>query len=206
MSKHSTLTNQEDLHYAKLRAITGDINLVSPDFVDQILASTDTNKIYRASGTSAGDLIELLSTPLPPVSVANEWIPITPDLSLQAGKSYLNQLNYEFFVSLPLDATSGQSINIFSLDGNVLLNTKGLPILRAGTSYLSPSTGSGVLSAYRVEPRMMCQLSFDSILNAWIMTQGDLTFGEYIRGGCTDLAADNYDSLATEEDGSCLYS
>ena len=59
MTRHSTLTNPNDLHYAKIRCFTGDPNLISPDFPDQLLAATDTNKVYRATGTQAGNLAEL---------------------------------------------------------------------------------------------------------------------------------------------------
>jgi hypothetical protein len=57
--RHSALTNPSDLHYAKIRSFTGSPASIAPDFVEQILAATDTNKIYRATGTAAGAMVEL---------------------------------------------------------------------------------------------------------------------------------------------------
>ena len=62
MTRHSTLTNPNDLHYAKIRTFTGNPSAITPDFADQLLTATDTNKVYRATGTLAGNLIELAPT------------------------------------------------------------------------------------------------------------------------------------------------
>ena len=62
MTRHSTLTNPNDLHYAKIRTFTGNPSAITPDFADQLLTATDTNKVYRATGTSIGNLIELAPT------------------------------------------------------------------------------------------------------------------------------------------------
>jgi len=59
MTKHSTLTNPDDLHYAKVRTFSGSPSAVTPDFPDQILIAWDTNKIYRSTWYNQGDLIEL---------------------------------------------------------------------------------------------------------------------------------------------------
>lgn len=59
MTKHSTLTNADDLHYAKVRTFTGSPSLVTPDFIDQILIDSDTNTIYRSLSLSIGGLIAL---------------------------------------------------------------------------------------------------------------------------------------------------
>lgn len=59
--KHSNLNTADKLHYAKVRTFTGDPALVSPDFADQILVATDTNKIYRATGTTTGQLTQTIS-------------------------------------------------------------------------------------------------------------------------------------------------
>jgi hypothetical protein len=59
MTKHSTLINPSDLHYAKVRAIQGDPAIVYPDFEDQLIIATDSNRIYRASGTDQGAIVEL---------------------------------------------------------------------------------------------------------------------------------------------------
>ncbi|MDX2254683.1 MAG: hypothetical protein NW214_04125 [Pseudanabaenaceae cyanobacterium bins.39] len=55
--RHSELTT--DLHYAKLRTFTGSPANITPNFIDQILCATDTNKVYRATGINQGALIEL---------------------------------------------------------------------------------------------------------------------------------------------------
>ncbi|WP_156341448.1 hypothetical protein, partial [Pseudanabaena sp. 'Roaring Creek'] len=60
MTRHSTLTNPNDLHYAKIRCFSGDPASITPEFIDQILTATDTNKVYRATGAQAGNLVELL--------------------------------------------------------------------------------------------------------------------------------------------------
>jgi hypothetical protein len=62
MTRHSTLTNPNDLHYAKIRVFTGNPNVITPDFENQLLTATDTNKVYRATGTSEGALVELSSS------------------------------------------------------------------------------------------------------------------------------------------------
>lgn len=62
--RHSELTN--DLHYARLRTFTGNPANITPDFFDQILTATDTNKVYRATGTNQGQLVELSPPPVLP--------------------------------------------------------------------------------------------------------------------------------------------
>lgn len=62
MTRHSTLTNPSDLHYSKIRTFTGNPNGITPDFADQLLTAADTNKVYRATGTSIGNLVELAPT------------------------------------------------------------------------------------------------------------------------------------------------
>jgi hypothetical protein len=58
--RHSDLTNPNDLHFAKIRTFAGTPASITPDFIDQLLASSETNKIYRATSTSLGGLIELV--------------------------------------------------------------------------------------------------------------------------------------------------
>ncbi len=60
MTRHSTLTNPNDLHYAKIRTFSGNVANFAPDFIDQLVTATDTNRVYRATGTDAGNLVELL--------------------------------------------------------------------------------------------------------------------------------------------------
>ncbi len=62
--RHSDLKN--DLHYAKLKTFTGNPATITPDFFDQILTATDTNKVYRATGTNQGQLVELSPPPVLP--------------------------------------------------------------------------------------------------------------------------------------------
>lgn len=62
--RHSELTT--DLHYARLRTFTGNPATITPDFADQILTATDTNKVYRATGTNQGALVELSPPPVLP--------------------------------------------------------------------------------------------------------------------------------------------
>ncbi|WP_103666417.1 hypothetical protein [Pseudanabaena sp. BC1403] len=60
MARHSKLTNPDDLHYAKIRTFSGNVADFVPDFIDQLIAATDTNRVYRATGLAAGNLVELL--------------------------------------------------------------------------------------------------------------------------------------------------
>lgn len=62
--RHSDLKN--DLHYAKLKTFTGNPATITPDFFDQILTAIDTNKVYRATGTNQGQLVELSPPPVLP--------------------------------------------------------------------------------------------------------------------------------------------
>lgn len=61
MARHSTLTNPNDLHYAKVRSFTGDPANLTPDFADELIIATDTNKIYRATDTAQGAIVELVA-------------------------------------------------------------------------------------------------------------------------------------------------
>jgi hypothetical protein len=56
--RHSELKN--DLHFSRIKVFSGDPFNVIPDFVDQILTSSATNRVYRATGTTAGQLVELV--------------------------------------------------------------------------------------------------------------------------------------------------
>jgi hypothetical protein len=57
--RHSDLIDPADLHFSKFKTFAGLTSAVTPDFADQIFAATDTNKIYRSTGTALGNLIEL---------------------------------------------------------------------------------------------------------------------------------------------------
>ena len=77
MTKHSALTDSSQLHYAKMRSFTGNKNNITPEFIDQLLVATDTNKIYRSTGISQGDIIELVS-PVDWEDVTNKPVEFPP--------------------------------------------------------------------------------------------------------------------------------
>jgi hypothetical protein len=54
---HSEITDPAEMHFSKFKQFAGDPNAVIPDFVGQLLCSTDTNKTYRATGAGAGSLV-----------------------------------------------------------------------------------------------------------------------------------------------------
>jgi len=62
--RHSDLINPADLHFAKFKTFSGLPSAITPNFADQLFASTDTNRIYRATGITQGALIELLAAPI----------------------------------------------------------------------------------------------------------------------------------------------
>lgn len=49
-------------NYTLVSTFAGSPTLIVPDFIDQLFAATDTNKIYRATGTTQGALVELSPT------------------------------------------------------------------------------------------------------------------------------------------------
>ncbi len=95
--KHSTLTNPDDLHYAKVRTFTGDPAFVYPDFPDQLLVATDTNKVYRANWISEGAVTELVSSNANSAQV--EFFPPInrPD---KAGQFFYDQWEHELYISV----------------------------------------------------------------------------------------------------------
>ncbi|OLP18077.1 hypothetical protein BST81_13715 [Leptolyngbya sp. 'hensonii'] len=55
MSNHATLTNPNQLHYAKLKLVSGvAAGSITPDFSGQIICLGETGQLYRATGTEAG--------------------------------------------------------------------------------------------------------------------------------------------------------
>jgi len=100
MTRHSTLTNPNDLHYAKARAFTGDPTLVQPDFIDQILFSTDTNKSYRSTGISTGNLIELGSGGSAVAARYGNAPPFNYFSPLFAGELFFDSSSNIFFVAV----------------------------------------------------------------------------------------------------------
>jgi hypothetical protein len=57
--RHSDIINPNYLHHSKIRTFTDSPASITPDFADQILSASDTNRIYRATGITAGALVEL---------------------------------------------------------------------------------------------------------------------------------------------------
>lgn len=96
MTKHSTLTNPNDLHYAKIRTFTGDPNAIAPDFIDQILTATDTNKVYRSFGLNNGEIVELLA-PSNLVTVGGEYPSNQPS---SAGSIFFSNWTSELYISV----------------------------------------------------------------------------------------------------------
>ena len=97
MAKHSTLTDPTDLHYAKVRSFTGDPTNVSPDFVDELVIATDTNRIYRATGIDSGQLIELVANSGSGVLVGLSSPTTNPE---KEGEIFFNQTLAQLFVSV----------------------------------------------------------------------------------------------------------
>jgi len=101
MTRHSTLTNATDLHYAKVRTFTGSPSLVTPDFVDQILIASDTNKIFRATSTATGDITETQSTSANGNGLSINVFSGEPNFpSAAIGEIYFDQSNRDFWVSI----------------------------------------------------------------------------------------------------------
>lgn len=101
MTKHSTLTNPDDLHYAKVRTFSGNPASVVPDFVDELLIATDTKKIYRATSTATGGMVELSAnqgnSQGNAVEIGN-GIPLSPPTS--EGQVYFNSASNLFYCSV----------------------------------------------------------------------------------------------------------
>jgi len=141
MTRHSTLNNANDLHYAKARIFTGHHSTISADFVDQILISEDTNIAYRAIGISQGELIGVSSndngngngngiSSMVGVGYPN-------NLPIAEGQSYFdlqNKIHYisvarnglEWFSDIPdikITAFAENFTNLFSFGGDGTLGT-----------------------------------------------------------------------------------
>jgi hypothetical protein len=111
------LTNADELHYAKVRTFTGSPALVTPDFVDQILIATDTNKIFRANSTATGSIVEsLASASNTNNALALDVFTSSPDFPAAAiGQICFDQTNREFWVAVnnagePLWASTAKPI------------------------------------------------------------------------------------------------
>jgi len=59
--KHSELNTGEALHFAKIRTFTGLLSTIRPDFINQLLARSDTRQLYLGTGLGLGDLVEIVT-------------------------------------------------------------------------------------------------------------------------------------------------
>ena len=113
MTKHSTLTNADDLHYAKIRSFTGEPAAITPDFVDQILTATDTNKIYRATGINQGDLVEFSAS-----SGSNQQALITGNYYPSISPSFIGQFYFDLSTAVLYFAKGLSSFDWRTVAGN----------------------------------------------------------------------------------------
>ena len=97
MTRHSTLTNPSDLHYAKVRSFNGSPNTFQPDFIDQLIVATDTNKVYRAFGVNQGEMIELLAGESSLVELGGDYPIAAP---LKAGLVFFAIWTSQLYVSI----------------------------------------------------------------------------------------------------------
>lgn len=101
--RHSALTNRDDLHYAKVRLFTGNPAVIAPDFIDQLLIASDTNKLYRATSTNAGGLTPLVAVPDGSgnggsIAITGEGTPQTPPTAI--GETYFDYSSGVFWCSV----------------------------------------------------------------------------------------------------------
>jgi len=95
MTRHSSLTNSNDLHYAKVRSFSGEPSTITPDFENQLLISTITNRSYLATGIVQGALIELGGSSLVRVGIG------TPQtVPLEVGQTYFDSIAKIFYCAI----------------------------------------------------------------------------------------------------------
>jgi hypothetical protein len=164
MTKHSNLTNADDLHYAKVKRFTDTVLLVQPDFIDQIIVNINTKRIYIAVGLNRGDLFQLTGddNSLPPISVSNEWISFEQSTSVEVGKSFLKLGQSETFAILPTNAIHGQSINFFAVSDFLNINSsEKLFVDNFGVEQrASPWNDSGVDKTVFIPANQQCQFTY----------------------------------------------
>ena len=97
MTRHSTLTNPSDLHYAKVRSFSGDPAIVTPEFANQLIVAADTNKIYRAIDSTQGAIVELEAKNGNDVSIGSGRPLNTP---LEIGQIYFDSISNVFYCSV----------------------------------------------------------------------------------------------------------
>ncbi len=215
MTKHSTLTNADDLHYAKIRSFTGDPNAITPDFIDQILSATDTNKVYRATGITGGGLVELISPQEPQTGGMAweilEWGAYQGTIQLESGKKYIKKKSGNILGLLPVNPVAGNCLLLSNIttDGFLYLYSQG-GILRidSGSANTSPFDlyGDPQYRQYMYIDQGVCELVFVGG-NEWRVISGQMSYRQYTPPvfGCTDSEATNYNPLATVNDDSCEY-
>lgn len=126
MAEHQSVVDPNKLHFSKFREFTGIANQVVPDFTGQILVAVDTNKIYRATGTDAGNIIDL-STNI----VATQYTHWHSDSIVVsgAGLNALNNTNHPYlswFLQLPSANTDSFKFFAPLAAGNYLLTILGI--------------------------------------------------------------------------------
>lgn len=218
MTKHSTLTNPNDLHYSKIRTFTGDPTGITPDFIDQILTATDTNKVYRATGITIGGLVELSTTEEPPEGGSSsmaweflEWGDYQGTIQLESNKKYIKKKSGDILALFPVNPVAGNCLlftNV-STDGFLYLDSQGVVIrIDSGSASTSPFDlyGDPQYRQYMYIDQEICELIFVGG-NEWRVVSGRISYRQHTPPilGCTDSLARNYNPLATVDDDSCEY-
>jgi len=230
MTRHSTLTNPNDLHYAKIKTFTGDSALITPDFVDQILTATDTNKVYRANSNIQGGLIELV--PQIPVAGngagngANAWLTFADSFDAQVCRSHLLTTNIEgnYTAKFPIategawvefGVISGQAVYLFldtnsqmivDYTSNIYSGQKFPELIYDNPNYWNSiriDDGSNNLHSgtYFSFATFLWTGSFWQLIDGKTYTSSTAPSG----WGCTDPNANNYDPNAIYDDGTCSF-
>ena len=218
MTKHSDLIKADDLHYAKVRLFTGQPATITPDFINQLLISVDTNKIYRASGTAIGNLIESPnaqgdgSQGNGNQNTSPSWIYFSGFIQAEVGRSYIAGTTSENTIKLP-GGSNGDFVRIAiqnPSESNVFIETLTAGIWHSSGSFRSypyPIVDSPSFEWLILDSTL---LEFVFVNGGWRVIQGNTRISIYTPYvpilGCTDENALNYNDAANEDDGSCVYS
>lgn len=222
MTRHSTLNNADDLHYAKIRSFTGDPAAITPNFIDQILTATDTNKVYRATGLSSGALIELANTPQDPISGGGsskwqliEWDIYQETIQLEIDKKYIKKASGNVVAILPANPIVGSYLILRNINPNgflYLASQEAVIRFSQNDAQNSPFDlyGNPANRQYLYIDSGVCELVFiggGASGLEWNVISGDISYRQYTPPvfGCTDSSALNYNPLATVNDDSCEY-
>lgn len=123
MTKHSTLTNADDLHYAKIRTFTGDPALIGADFTDQILVSADSNKIYRSTPSGLIELVANRPQGEGAGAILTGFGYPTPDIPRSVGALYFDFQNLMQYICIDEGRVSGWIATQQKLNINATINT-----------------------------------------------------------------------------------